>query len=184
MRVKLLSLALITVVFAIAISGLESTTYGAFIQGQQPGQGGLRPEDKKKISTIDPGQVFGMPDENNRRSPNARPGGRPAPTPTPQSSRSQRSSSAVATGTLAEPSPQSSQSSPAALTAAAPSPTITAESVGNAVQQPSFGEDDTSDNIPSKWAAPVLISLALIVSVALIFTLTKLVEKIREGSSG
>ena len=38
--------------------------------------------------------------------------------------------------------------------------------------------------IDSKWATPILIFMALIVSGALIFTLTKLFEKIREGSSG
>jgi hypothetical protein len=50
--------------------------------------------------------------------------------------------------------------------------------------QPPLGEDDSPVKVISRWTAPVLIALALIVSAALIFTLTKLWEKIRESSSG
>jgi hypothetical protein len=61
---------------------------------------------------------------------------------------------------------------------------LPAASLENAAQQSPLSQEDDSDKIASKWAAPTLMFLAAIVSLALIFTLTKLVEKIREGSSG
>jgi hypothetical protein len=65
-----------------------------------------------------------------------------------------------------------------------PSPVIPAAAVDSGSQQPLLGQEDSSVKVISRWTAPVLIAMALIVSAALIFTLTKLFEKIRESSSG
>jgi hypothetical protein len=66
-----------------------------------------------------------------------------------------------------------------------PSPAAVAGPLENGLQSPSLGQVGSSDKNVPKWAMPAgLIAMALIVSVALIFTLTKLFEKIREGSSG
>jgi hypothetical protein len=62
---------------------------------------------------------------------------------------------------------------------------VATASLENGIQSPSLDQGDSSDKFLPKWAAPIgLIAMALIVSALLIFTLTKLVEKIREGSSG
>jgi hypothetical protein len=68
---------------------------------------------------------------------------------------------------------------------ATPSPTINAAAaLDTGAPQSPLSQGDPPDKIASKWAAPILILMALIVSGALIYTLSKLVEKIKEGSSG
>jgi hypothetical protein len=64
-----------------------------------------------------------------------------------------------------------------------PSPAIGAVASDSGVQSP-LGEDDSAVRAISKWRAYALVAMALIVSAALIFTLTKLWEKIRESSAG
>jgi hypothetical protein len=62
---------------------------------------------------------------------------------------------------------------------------VAAGALDSAAQQPPLGQGDSTDKFIPRWAAPIgLILMALIVLLALTFTLTKLFEKIREGSSG
>jgi hypothetical protein len=183
MRVGFLSLALIIVAFAGVPGSTASATRIAFAQPQQPrnqtqSQEGLPPEQKKKISNYDPADVFGVSGEDPRRQA-GKPQRRPQPTPTLQAPPSQRSSTTSAATPNAQPSATPVQSS-----TAEPSPTVAAGGLGNGLQQSPLSQGDSSDKIAPKWAAPLLIVMALIVSAALVFTLTKLVEKIRESSSG
>jgi cytoskeletal protein RodZ len=185
MRVGLLSLALIIAVFASALGGLAPVTPIAFAQSSQPRnqaqpQEGLPPDKKKALATYGPEDVFGQSSErennNNRTSGRQR---RPQPTPAPPSSPPPRppSTSTLAPAATSSPAPiQPSEETP--------SPTIAAASLDSGGQQPPLGQG-ASVNIISEWKAPIgLLALALIVLSALIFTLTKLVEKIRESSSG
>jgi len=185
MRVGFLSLALITVAFAAAPGGIASTTRIAFVQSQQPrnqtqpqeGQG-LPPEKKKALSGYGPEDVFGVSGEDGRNRTTGRQPRSPRPTPAPPSSPSQRPPATSATTPSAQPSATPSQSP-----AAEPSPTVAAGALDGGVQPP-LSQGSPSVKVSPKWMALILILLALIVSTALIVTLTKLVEKIREGSSG
>jgi len=187
MRVGFLSLALIVVAFAGASGILASATRVAFAQSQQPRnqtqpQEGLSPEKKSALSRIGPEDVFGVTGDDPRNRQSGKKQSKPQPTPTPQSPTTQRPPASSATA----PSPQLS-ASPVQSNTAEPSPTVAAGSLDSAAQQPPIGQGDSTDKIAPKWAAatPIgLIAMALFVSAALIFTLTKLVEKIREGSSG
>jgi hypothetical protein len=67
---------------------------------------------------------------------------------------------------------------------ATPTATIPAPTLAAGLQQSPLNQENSPGKIDSQWAAPILILMALIVSGALIFTLNKLFEKIREGSSG
>ena len=185
MRVGFLSLALIVVAFAGASGNLASATRVAFAQSQQPRnqtqpQEGLSPEKKSALSRIGPEDVFGVTGDapTNRQSGNKQ--RKPQPTPALQSPPPQRPQATSATA----PSPQPS-ASPVQSTTAEPSPTVAAGSLDTAAQQPPLGQGDSTDKMIPRWVAPTgLIALALFVLAALTFTLTKLFEKIREGSSG
>jgi hypothetical protein len=185
MRVGFLSLALIVVAIASAPGSPASATGIAFAQSQQPRnqaqpQEGLPPDKKKTLSGFGPEDVFGVTGEDPRNRQPGKPQRKPQPTPAFQSAAPQKPSATSAASPSAQPSATPGQSS-----VAEPSPTVAAASIDMGSQQPALGRGDSSDKIIPKWAAPTgLILLALLVSVALIITLTKLVEKIREGSSG
>jgi hypothetical protein len=184
MRVGFLSLALIVVAFAGAPGSPTSATRTTFAQSQQPrnqaqSQEGLPPDKKKTLSSFGPEDVFGVPEEDprNRQQGKTR---KPQPTPALQSPPPQRQPATSAAAPSARPS-----ASPVQSSSPEPSPTVAAAALENGIQSPSLGQEDSSDKVFPRWAAPIgLIAMALIVSALLIFTLTKLVEKIREGSSG
>jgi hypothetical protein len=183
MRVGFLSLAFIVVAFAGGSP--TSATLTAFAQSQQPrnqaqSQEGLPPDKKKTLSSFGPEDVFGVPEEDPRNRQAGRQPRKPQPTPAIQSPPPQRQPATSAVPPSAQPS-----ASPVQSSSPEPSPTIAAAALENGIQSPSLGQEDSSDKIFPKWAAPIgLVAMALIVSALLIFTLTKLVEKIREGSSG
>jgi hypothetical protein len=180
MRIGFPILALIIVVFA-------SATPIAFVKAQgrnqTQSQEGLSEKSKKTLSRMGPEDILGLSGEDaNKRgaATTSRQPRRGTPTPTP-SAPSPRQSPASAT---AQP-PATQPAGPAVQpSVAAPSPTIPAATLSAGDQQSPLSQGDSSDKIDSRWAAPALIIMALFVSLALIFTLTKLVEKIREGSSG
>jgi len=185
MRVGFLSLALIIVAFASAPGGFASATRIAFAQSQQPRnqtqsqEGGLPPEKRKALTGYGPEDVFGVTGENdprNRSTPRPR---NLKPTPTPLSSPPQRQPAASAVAPSGQPSVSASQS-----TGVEPSPTATGAALESGLQQSPLGQGSTSDRISPRLAAFGLIAAGLLVSLALIITVTKLVEKIREGSSG
>jgi hypothetical protein len=130
-----------------------------------------------------PEDIFGQPVDDSRKGGAAigKQKNKPAPTPAPQSASPQRQSAASTKETPSQPQPSATSAQPAT---APPSPTIAAPTLATGVQRSPLSQEDSSDKLGSKWAAPALITMALFVSGALIFTLTKLVEKIREGSSG
>jgi hypothetical protein len=185
MRVGFLSLALIVVTLAGAPGSPASATGTAFAQSQQPrnqgqSQEGLPPDKKKTLSGFGPEDVFGPPEEDSRNRQSARQTRKPLPTPVPQPAPPQRQPATSAAAPSAQPS-----ASPVQSSSPEPSPTVAAASLENGLQSPSLGQGDSSDKIFPKWVAPIgLVAMALIVLALLIFTLTKLVEKIREGSSG
>jgi hypothetical protein len=184
MKVGFLSLALIVVAFAVAPGNLASATRIAFAQSQQPSnqnkpQEGLPAEKKSVLTRYGPEDVFGVTGEDSR---NRAPGKqrKPLPTPVPPSTPPQRQSATSAGAPPAQPSATPVQSS-----TPEPSPTAVAGPLENGLQSPPLGQVGSADKFAPKWAMPIgLIALALIVLAALTFTLTKLVEKIREGSSG
>jgi len=177
-------LALIIVAFASAPGGFASATRIAFAQSQQPRnqtqpqEGGLPPEKRKALTGYGPEDVFGVTgdDPRNRATPRPR---NLRPTPTPVSSPPQRQPVTSPGALSTQPSVSPSQS-----TAVEPSPTAPAAALESGLQQSPLGQGSTSDRISPRWAALGLIAAALFVSAALIFILTKLVEKIREGSTG
>lgn len=185
MKVGFLSLALIVVAFAGAPGGLASATRIAFAQSQQPrnqaqSQEGLPAEKKSVLTRYGPEDVFGVSGEDARNRAAGRQQRKPLPTPERPSPPPQKQS---ATSAVA-PSPQPS-ATPVQSSTPDPSPTAAAGPLENGLQSPPLGQVGSSDKITFKWAMPIsLIALALIVLLALTFTLTKLVEKIREGSSG
>ena len=185
MKVGILSLALIVVAFAGAPGNLASATRISFDQSQQPrnqtqSQEGLSPDQKKKISGYDPADVFGVAGQDPPRQTGKQQKGKPQPTPAPPSPAPQRQSATTAEAPSAQPS-----ATPVQSPTAEPSPTAVAGALENGLQSPPLGQVGSSDKTFPKWATPViLIGLALAVLAALTFTLTKLVEKIREGSSG
>jgi hypothetical protein len=189
MKVGILSLALIVVAFAGAPGNLASATRIAFAQSQQPrnqtqSQEGLPPEKKTALSRMGPEEIFGVSGDDSRRSTGSaagkQPRGKPQPTPATPSTAPQRTPATSVGATSAQ-----SSATPVPSPTAEPSPTAVAGTVDNGLQSQSLGQVASSDKIFPKWATPVgLIGLALAVLAALTFTLTKLVEKIREGSSG
>ena len=189
MKVGILSLALIVVAFAGAPGNLTSATRIAFAQSQQPRnqtqpQEGLPPEKKSVLTRMGPEEIFGVSgdDSRNRAPGNAtgRQQRKPQPTPVPPSTAAQKPPATSAGAPSGQPS-----ATPVPSPTAEPSPTAVAGALENGLQSPPLGQVGSSDKIAPKWATPVsLIALALIVLAALTFTLTKLVEKIREGSSG
>lgn len=185
MRVVFLSLALIVVAFAGAPGSPASATLTAFAQPQQPRnqaqpQEGLPPDKKKTLSGFGPEDVFGVPEEDPRNRQTGRQRGKPLPTPATQPTPPQRPPATSAAARSEQPPASQVQSS-----SPAPSPTVAAAPIENGLQSPSLSQGDSSDKMFPKWVTPIsLIAMALLVSAALIFTLTKLVEKIRESSSG
>jgi hypothetical protein len=187
MKVGILSLALIVVAFAGAPGNLTSATRISFAQSQQPrnqtqSQEGLSPDQKKKISGYDPAEIFGVTGEDPSRAKGSAAGKqrKPQPTPVPSSTAPQRPPATSAGAPSVQPS-----ATPVPSPTAEPSPTAAAGAVENGLQSPPLGQVGSSDRSAPRWAMPVsLIGLALAVLAALTWTLTKLVEKIREGSSG
>jgi hypothetical protein len=187
MKVGILSLALIVVAFAGAPGNLASPTRIAFAKSQQPrnqaqSQEGLSPDQKKKISGYDPADIFGVSGEDRPRGTGNAAGRqrKPLPTPAPPSTAPQRPPAPSAGAPSVQPS-----ATPVPSPTAEPSPTAAAGAVENGLQSPPLGQVGSSDRSAPRWAMPVsLIGLALAVLAALTWTLTKLVEKIREGSSG
>jgi cytoskeletal protein RodZ len=184
MRVGFLSLSLILVVFASAPGGLAFTTPVAVVQSQQPRnqtqpQQGLSPNQKQNLTKIGPEDVFGPTgDESRRQSSTPRAQRKPAPTPDLPPSRPARQSATPVREPLAQQPSSAQPSTPVS------SPTIAAPTLAVGAHQSALSQDDSPGKIPTKWAATILIGMFLVVSLALIFTLTKLVEKIKEGSSG
>jgi hypothetical protein len=181
MKVGFLSLALVVVAFAGAPGNLASATRIAFAQSQQPrNQEGLPPEKKSALTRMGPEEVFGVSGDDARNRATGKQQRKPLPTPAPPATPPQRQPATSAPAPTAQPSATPVQSS-----TPEPSPTAVAGALENGLQPPPLGQVGSSDKFPPKWAMPIgLIFLALIVLAALTFTLTKLVEKIREGSSG
>lgn len=183
MRIRHLSLALIvSSVAALAGFGQRAVTAQiTFVQApqnrnqtqtQDQNQRGLPPEKKQSLSRYGPEDAFpgaSQQEENRRQNTGSRQrsqrasASKPAPTP--------RRSPTPAVTLIATPSP-------AIVQAVKPSPTMIAAR-GNQFQPPSPTQQSSS---ASPWAVPILSGLALIVSIALIYVLTKLIEKIREDS--
>lgn len=184
MRAGFLSLALIIVVFAGAPGDLAPVTRIASAQSSPPRnqtqpQEGLSPEKKKALSKIGPEDIFPPERENNTNpAPVRQPPRSPRPTAAfPPSAPPRLPATSV-------PVPSATPPQPAVE---APSPTMPAAALDSGgIQQPPLGQEVPSIPAITRWTAPflVLIALALIVSAALIFTLTKLWERIRESSSG
>jgi hypothetical protein len=180
---------LIVVAFTGAPGNLASATRIAFAQSQQPrnqtqATEGLPPEKKANLSRMGPEEIFGVSGDDSRNRATGGAAGRqqrkPQPTPAPPATAPQRPSATSAGAPSAQPS-----ATPVPSPTAEASPTAAAGAIENGLQSPSLGQVGSSDRIFPKWATPVgLITLALFVLAALTFTLTKLVEKIREGSSG
>jgi uncharacterized membrane protein len=185
MKVGFLSSALIVVAFAGAPGGLSSATRIAFAQSQQPrnqaqSQEGLPAEKKSVLTRYGPEDVFGVTGEDSRNRAAGKQQRKPLPTPAPQSPPPQRQPAPSAAAPSVQPSATPVQSS-----TPEPSPTAVAGPLENGLQSPPLGQVGSTDKFAPKWATPIgLIALALLVLAALTFTLTKLVEKIREGSSG
>lgn len=193
MKIRFLSLALIVSFLAVAaLAGFGQQAVMAQItfvqtpnrnqtQNQTQNQRGLSPEKKRSLSRYGPEDVFPSANEQEEsRRQNSRtrqrsqtaPASRPAPTPR-QSSTPAATPAALPVATL---SPEPTQ--PAT---AKPSPTMIA-AFGNQVQQLPAAPQSSSTQPAPPWTVPVLAGLALIVSIALIYVLTKLIEKIREDS--
>ena len=189
MRFGFLSLALIIVVFACAPGGLESATRTAFARSQQPSNQtqpteGLPAEKKKALSKLDPADVFQMTEKENNPGDRGTRGTqrRPASTSPSASSTPQRAPATSAPAPPATSSTATSSAAPLQTAVETPSPAIGAVA-SDSVIQPSLGQvDSTVKTI--RWPVYGLMALALIVLAFLIFTLTKLWEKIRETSVG
>jgi hypothetical protein len=173
-----LIIACLVAVFSSALGYQALARQITFVQGNQPrnqgqNQQGLSPEKKKSLSKYGPEDAFPNTEgqENSRRQ-NSRPAqrsqtassSRPAPTPAPSAT-----PVAMPSLTLATPPP------------ASPSPTANAAAASGRSQQPPPISQAAAIQSADEWTVPVLSGLALVVSVALIYVLTKLREKIREG---
>jgi hypothetical protein len=178
---------LVVVAFAGAPGNLTSATRIAFAQSQQPRnqtqpQEGLPPDKKTQLSRMGPEEIFGVTGEGDSRN---RPTGKQqqrkqqptAPLPSPPPQRRPVTSAGAPSAQPTAPPVQSSTP--------APSPTAVAGALENGLQSTTLGQVGSSDKILPKWATPtLLITTALALLGALFFTLIKLFEKIREGSSG
>lgn len=182
MKIRLIFPALVVYVLAVTLlSGAAqqaTATEIAFVQGNQPRQGqnqrGLSPEKKKSLSKLGPEDAFPGADEpEDNRRPAARTTAPARTTSAPKYSPSpKRSATPVATPSLTL----------APAISAGLSPTAAAVSQRNPVQQSTPAPLSSTAQPASDWTVSVLSGLALIVSVALIYVLIKLREKIREGS--
>ena len=185
MKVGFLSLALVVVAFAGVPGNLASATRIAFAQSQQPRnqtqpQEGLPPDKKTALTRMGPEDLFGVTGEDSRNRATGKQQRKqqlttPLPSPPPQRP------PATSTGApSARPSTAPVQSS-----TPEPSPTAVAGSLESGLQSPPLGQVGASDKILPKWMTPTsLIAMALFLLALLTFTLIKLFEKIREGSSG
>ncbi len=183
MKIRLIFPALVVYVLAAAspfgLTQQALATEIAFVQGNQPrnqgqNQRGLSPEKKKSLSKYGPEDAFPGADEpeDNRRqgartTQPARTSSAPKYSPSPK-----QSATPVATPSLIL----------APAIPASPNPKAAAASLNNPVQQSTPAPRSATVQPASDWAAPVLSGLALIVSVALIYVLIKLRERIREGN--
>jgi hypothetical protein len=185
MKVGFLSLALLVIVFAGAPGNLGSATRIAFAQSQQPRnqtqpQEGLPPEKKTALSRMGPEEIFGVTGEDSRNRATGKQQRKPLPAAPLPSPPPQRQSGTSTGAPSAQPTATPVQSS-----TPAPSPTADAGALENGLQTTPLGQVGSSDKILPKWVTPTsLIAMALILLAALTFTLIKLFEKIREGSSG
>ena len=177
---------------ALIIAVIASATMIPLVKAQQRNQEGLSERNKRELSKMGPEDLFELngDDSRNRGTSSRREqrGERSArPTPTPSSSQSQAPISAATQPPAAQP-PAAQSPAPSVQQSPAPTPnsTVSAAAAGidPGASQSSLGQENSSAKIDSKWAAPVLMLMALVVSGALIFTLNKLFQKIREGSSG
>jgi hypothetical protein len=190
MKVGFLSLALIIAILAGAPGGLESANRTAFAQSQPrnqtQSQDGLPEPQKRKISNIGPEDVLPMnePGENQNRSARGQQTQQRKPPSTPSfpPSPTQRTPPTSAPAPSATASAQTSSAGAIQAPAETPSPAIPSAGSESGIQ-PTIGEADSTVKV-IRWTVPGLVALALIVLAALIFTLTKLLEKIRETSSG
>ena len=187
MKVGFLSLALVVVAFAVAPGNLASATRIAFAQSQQPRnqtqtQDGLPPDKKTALSRMGPEEIFGVTGEDSRNRTTTKQQQQhkqqlTAPLPSPPPQRPPVTSTAASS---ARPSATPVQSS-----TPEPSPTAVAGPLESGLQSPPLGQVGSSDKILPKWMTPTsLIAMALFLLALLTFTLIKLFEKIREGSSG
>jgi hypothetical protein len=169
-----LAAAALAVISRPAMATRITSVQGNQSRNQTQNQGGLPPEKKKALSRYGPEDAFpGTNEQQDNRRQGARSGQRsrrsptpaPAPGPSPSPTR------------LATPSPIAAPVIPTS-----PSPTATAAALSNPVLQPPPAQRSSFARSASEWAVPVLSALALIVSIALIYVLVKLREKIREGS--
>jgi hypothetical protein len=185
MKVGFLSLALVIVAFAGAPGNLTSATRIAFAQSQQPRnqtqpQEGLPPDKKTALSRMGPEEIFGVSGEDSRNRAAGKQQRKPLPTAPLPSAPPQRQPVTSAVAPSAQPTATPVQSS-----TPAPSPTTVAGALENGLQSPPLGQVGSTDKILPKWVTPTsLIAMALILLALLTFTLIKLFEKIREGSSG
>jgi len=186
MKVGFLSLALVVVAFAGAPGNLASATRIAFAQSQQPRnqtqtQEGLPPDKKTQLSRMGPEEIFGVSGEDSRnRAPGRQQQRRQQPTSTPPSAPPPRQPVTTAGAPSAQPTAPPVQSS-----TPEPSATAVAGALENGLQSPPLGQVGSSDKTLPRWMTPTsLIGTALILLALLTFTLIKLFEKIREGSSG
>jgi hypothetical protein len=176
---------LVVVAFAGAPGNLASPARIAFAQSQQPRnqtqpQEGLPPEKKTALSRMGPEEIFGVSGEDSRNRPTGKQKSKPQPTSTLPSPPPQRQSVTSTGAPSAQPTATPVQSS-----TPAPSPTAVAGALENGLQSPPLGQVGSSDKVLPKWATPgILITMALVFLAALTYTLIKLFEKIREGSSG
>jgi hypothetical protein len=189
MRFGFLSLSLIIVVFACAPGGLESATRTTFAQSQQPNNQtqpteGLPAEKKKALSKLDPADVFQITEKENNPGDRGTRGTqrRPPSTGTSSAPPLQRAPATSAPTPPATSSTPMSSAAPLQTAVETPSPAIGAVASDSGIQ-PSLGQIDSTDRT-IRWPVYGLMALALIVLAALIFTLTKLWEKIRETTVG
>ncbi|MGH9769064.1 MAG: hypothetical protein ACREAB_16675 [Blastocatellia bacterium] len=185
MRVRFLSPALISSVFAVAaLAGFAQQSLAiqiTFVQAPQSRnqtqkEQGLPPEKKRSLSKVGPEDVFPGANEqetNRPREPQPQLRSRPAPASRPASITKQSAAPVVTPPVM-----------PVQPAVATPSPTIFVAALENQDRQPPLDQQSIFAQVGSKWTVPVLSGLALVVSAALVYVLTKLREKIREGSSG
>lgn len=188
MKAGFLSLALIIVVIAFAPGDLASATRIASAQSQPrnqtQSQDGLPTEKKRTLSQFGPEIIEGLSDERGTSSDRS----------TVRQPRSPRPTSAFPSAPPSRPPAPSTRESfatpsetPLQPSMETPSPTVPATALDSGgIQQLPLGQEDASASVISRWTPHVfvLLALALIVSLLLIFTITKLWEKIRESSSG
>jgi len=159
-------------------------------RNQTQNQQGLPPEKKRSLSKVGPEDVFPGANEQEENRPRqsrpqlrsqTAPASRPASIPKQSVTLVATPSVTPAQPAVATPSPTMT---PAQLAVATPSPAIFVAALDNQGHQSPLVQQSIFARVGSKLTVPVLSALALVVSAALIYVLTKLREKLREGSSG